>query len=129
MHHGSIDKKIRLWVENSLRENKLKVVVCTSSLDLELTLVQLKCVSKLEAQKVLEGLFKGLVGVDTNLIIPAHIFSSTHAIELIESVALQEGIKKQMIEDRLPHINSYDVLIQFLTSCNWRRFFPKKFFH
>ena len=34
MHHGSIDKKIRLWVENSLRENKLKVVVCTSSLDL-----------------------------------------------------------------------------------------------
>ena len=34
MHHGSIDKKIRLWVEDALRNEKLKVVVCTSSLDL-----------------------------------------------------------------------------------------------
>ena len=34
MHHGSIDKKIRLWVEDALREEQLKVVVCTSSLDL-----------------------------------------------------------------------------------------------
>ena len=34
MHHGSIDKKIRLWVEAALREERLKVVVCTSSLDL-----------------------------------------------------------------------------------------------
>ena len=34
MHHGSIDKKIRLWVEDALRKENLKVVVCTSSLDL-----------------------------------------------------------------------------------------------
>ena len=34
MHHGSIDKKIRLWVEESLRNEAMKVVVCTSSLDL-----------------------------------------------------------------------------------------------
>ena len=34
MHHGSMEKKVRLWVENQLREDKLKLVVCTSSLDL-----------------------------------------------------------------------------------------------
>ena len=34
MNHGSIDRNIRLWVENAVRNEKLKVVVCTSSLDL-----------------------------------------------------------------------------------------------
>ena len=34
MHHGSIEKNIRLWVEDALRNNQIKVVVCTSSLDL-----------------------------------------------------------------------------------------------
>jgi len=38
----------------------------------------------------------------------------THAMELIESVALQNGIQQQQIEDRIPYLNSYDVLIQFL---------------
>ncbi|MEP2612135.1 MAG: DEAD/DEAH box helicase, partial [Cyclobacteriaceae bacterium] len=34
MHHGSIDHDIRGWVEDALHAEKLKVVVCTSSLDL-----------------------------------------------------------------------------------------------
>ena len=34
MHHGSLDKELRSWVEGGLYEGKLKVVVCTSSLDL-----------------------------------------------------------------------------------------------
>ena len=34
MHHSSIEKNTRLWVENALRNESLKVVVCTSSLDL-----------------------------------------------------------------------------------------------
>src|SRR5690606_39518683 len=34
MHHGSINKDIRRWVEDAIRNNQLKVVVCTSSLDL-----------------------------------------------------------------------------------------------
>ena len=34
MHHGSISRETRLWVENAIRNEDLKVVVCTSSLDL-----------------------------------------------------------------------------------------------
>ncbi|MEM9930289.1 MAG: DEAD/DEAH box helicase, partial [Bacteroidota bacterium] len=34
MHHGSIDRKLRDWVENALHEGILKAVVCTASLDL-----------------------------------------------------------------------------------------------
>ena len=42
MHHGSMNKETRLWVEEALRHDRLKLVVCTSSLDLGWTLVPLK---------------------------------------------------------------------------------------
>ena len=67
----SIDKKIRLWVENGLREKKLKVVVCTSSLDLGVDFSPVEACIQVEVQKVLEDLFKGQVEVDTNQIILA----------------------------------------------------------
>ena len=34
LHHGSLDREVREWVELGLKEGKLKAVVCTSSLDL-----------------------------------------------------------------------------------------------
>ena len=43
-----------------------------------------------------------------------NLFSSnSYAMELIESLALQKGIEKNKIEDRLPYLNSYDVLFNF----------------
>ncbi|MBL8001657.1 MAG: DEAD/DEAH box helicase, partial [Flavobacteriales bacterium] len=34
LHHGSLDREVREWVEKALDEGRLKAVVCTSSLDL-----------------------------------------------------------------------------------------------
>ncbi|RYG22670.1 MAG: DEAD/DEAH box helicase, partial [Chitinophagaceae bacterium] len=34
MHHGSLDNELRTWVEQALHNEMLKLVVCTSSLDL-----------------------------------------------------------------------------------------------
>ena len=34
LHHGSISKELRFWVEDALHEGRLKAVICTSSLDL-----------------------------------------------------------------------------------------------
>ncbi|GAK75130.1 helicase domain protein [Nonlabens ulvanivorans] len=34
MHHGSINRETRIWVENAIRNESLKACVCTSSLDL-----------------------------------------------------------------------------------------------
>ncbi|HEY8388220.1 MAG TPA: DEAD/DEAH box helicase, partial [Parasegetibacter sp.] len=34
LHHGSIEHQLRIWVEEALHAEKLKAVVCTSSLDL-----------------------------------------------------------------------------------------------
>ena len=34
LHHGSLDRSLREWVELGLKQGKLRAVVCTSSLDL-----------------------------------------------------------------------------------------------
>src|SRR4029453_6104381 len=34
LHHGSLDREVRDWVELGLKEGRLKAVVATSSLDL-----------------------------------------------------------------------------------------------
>src|SRR5581483_10368231 len=34
LHHGSLERDVREWVEDGLRNERLRAVVCTSSLDL-----------------------------------------------------------------------------------------------
>lgn len=115
MHHGSIDKKIRLWVEESLRNEALKVVVCTSSLDLGVDFSPVENCIQIGSPKGVGRFIQraGRSGHQPKAGSSIY-FLPTHAMELIESVALQNGIKTQQIEDRIPYLNCYDVLIQFL---------------
>ena len=115
MHHGSIDKKIRLWVEEALRNNTLKVVVCTSSLDLGVDFSPVENCIQVGSPKGVGRFIQraGRSGHQPKAVSTIH-FLPTHAMELIESVALQSGIEKQQLEDRIPFLNSYDVLLQFM---------------
>jgi Lhr-like helicases len=36
LHHGSVERELREWVEENLHTGKLKAVVCTAHLILEL---------------------------------------------------------------------------------------------
>ena len=128
MHHGSIDKKIRLWVEKALRKEELKVVVCTSSLDLGVDFSPVENCVQIGSPKGVGRFVQraGRSGHRPKAESTIH-FLPTHAMELIESVALQRGIENQQIEDRIPYLNSYDVLLQFLmTLAVGSGFQPKK---
>ena len=130
MHHGSIDKKIRLWVEDALRNETLKVVVCTSSLDLGVDFSPVENCIQIGSPKGVGRFIQraGRSGHRPKAGSTIH-FLPTHAMELIESVALQRGIEKQQIEDRIPYLNAYDVLLQFLmTLAVGRGFHPQEIF-
>ena len=130
MHHGSIDKKIRLWVEESLRNKAIKVVVCTSSLDLGVDFSPVENCIQIGSPKGIGRFIQraGRSGHQPKTGSSIY-FLPTHAMELIESVALQNGIKNQQIEDRIPYLNCYDVLIQFLmTLAVGKGFDPKKIY-
>jgi ATP-dependent Lhr-like helicase len=117
MHHGSINKETRVWVENAIRNEELKAVVCTSSLDLGVDFAPVETVIQIGGPKGVARFLQraGRSGhrPDKESVI---YFLPTHAIELIEASALQKAVKQNTVEDRLPYLNSYDVLLQYLTT-------------
>ncbi len=117
MHHGSINKETRNWVEQAIRNESLKAVVCTSSLDLGVDFAPVETVVQIGGPK---GVARFLQRAGRSGHRPGKesviYFLPTHAIELIEASALQKAVKQNAVEDRLPYLNSFDVLLQYLTT-------------
>ncbi len=117
LHHGSIDPELRLWVEEALHTEKLKAVVCTSSLDLGVdfrpvdTVIQVgspKGVARFLQRAGRSGHRRG----ETSKI----YFLPTHSLELLEVAALKQAIKENSLESKDPLQLCFDVLLQFLST-------------
>jgi ATP-dependent Lhr-like helicase len=117
MHHGSISRETRLWVENAIRNEDLKVVVCTSSLDLGVDFAPVETIIQVGGPK---GVARFLQRAGRSGHQPGKesviCFLATHAIELIEASALKKAVEKTIVEDRIPYLNSWDVLVQYLNT-------------
>lgn len=117
MHHGSINKETRLWVEEAIRNESLKAVICTSSLDLGVDFAPVETIIQIGGPK---GVARFLQRAGRSGHQPGKesiiYFLPTHAIELIEASALGKAALKQAVEDRPPYLLSFDVLIQYLTT-------------
>ena len=117
MHHGSLDSQIRTWVENALHEGILKVVVCTSSLDLGVDFRPVDRVVQIGSPKGVSRFVQraGRAGHQPGL--PSLVyFVPTNALELIEAAALRNAIEQDDLESQFPPTLPYDVLIQFLVT-------------
>lgn len=115
MHHGSINKETRIWVENAIRNESLRACVCTSSLDLGVDFASVETIIQVGGPKGVARFLQraGRSGHRPGETSVIH-FLPTHALELIEASALQKAVATQAVEDRLPYILCYDVLIQYL---------------
>ncbi|WP_089683539.1 ligase-associated DNA damage response DEXH box helicase [Catalinimonas alkaloidigena] len=117
MHHGSIDAQIRSWVEEALKEGRVKVVVCTSSLDLGVDFAPVETIVQIGSTKSLARLLQRAgrsghqPGAESVL-----YFVPTHALELMEAAAFKEGIRRHVIEGRAPLQAPIDVLAQYLVT-------------
>ncbi|MBK7428581.1 MAG: ligase-associated DNA damage response DEXH box helicase [Saprospiraceae bacterium] len=115
MHHGSIGKDLRSWVEDALHEERLKVVVCTSSLDLGVDFRPVEAVIQIGSPK---GIARFLQRAGRSGHRPGAVsriyFLPTHALELIEGAALRSAIESGIVEQRDPIVLCYDVLIQYI---------------
>ncbi len=117
MHHGSVNKETRIWVEQAIRNESLKAVVCTSSLDLGVDFAPVETVVQIGGPKGVARFLQraGRSGHRPGKESVIH-FLPTHAMELIEASAMQQAVKQEAVEDRIPYLNSYDVLLQYLTT-------------
>jgi ATP-dependent Lhr-like helicase len=117
MHHGSLDPQVREWVENALHEKKLKLVVCTSSLDLGVDFRPVDTVIQVGGPKGVTRFVQraGRSGHNPGAISKI-FFVPTHSLELIEASALRKAIKKDEYEDQVPMEACFDVLVQFMVT-------------
>ena len=117
MHHGSMDHDIRQWVEDALHEGKLKLVVCTSSLDLGVDFRPVDVVVQVGGPKGISR-FQQRAGRSGHQ--PGQVsriyFVPTNSLELIEAAALREAIAWGKYESRKPMEKSMDVLVQYLVT-------------
>ncbi|ACU08247.1 Helicase domain protein [Flavobacteriaceae bacterium 3519-10] len=115
IHHSSIDRELRIWIEENLSSGYLKAVISTSSLDLGVDFKPVDTVIQIGSSKGVARFLQragrsGHSPFETSKI----YFVPTHSLELIEVSALKEAVKQKVIEPRTPVVMSFDVLIQFL---------------
>jgi len=117
MHHGSLDNEVRNWVEAALHAEALKVVVCTSSLDLGVDFRPVDCVIQVGSPKGVARFMQraGRSGHHPGAVSKAW-FVPTHSMELLEGAALKEAIRRGIFESRDPLLLTMDVLIQYMVT-------------
>ena len=130
LHHGSIERELRTWVEDALHKGILKVVVCTSSLDLGVDFRPVETVIQVGSPKGVARFLQraGRSGHQPDAVSKIY-FLPTHSLELVEAAALKEAIADTIIESRLPMLMCFDVLVQYLcTLAISDGFYPNKIF-
>jgi ATP-dependent Lhr-like helicase len=117
MHHGSLNNQIRTWVEEALHSGQIKVVVCTSSLDLGVDFRPVDTIIQVGGPK---GVARFAQRAGRSGHRPGEIskiyFLPTHSLELIEGAALRAAIQKKDYEARIPIQMALDVLLQFMVT-------------
>ncbi|HEY1228147.1 MAG TPA: helicase-related protein, partial [Ramlibacter sp.] len=117
LHHGSLDRAVREWVELALKKGSLRAVVCTSSLDLGVDFLPVERVLQIGSAKGIARLLQraGRSGHAPGR--PSRItLVPTHSIEIIEGAAARAAIAAGHIEARHSPNQPLDVLVQHLVT-------------
>ncbi len=117
IHHGSLDRGVREWVEAGLKSGTLKAVVCTSSLDLGVDFLPVERVLQIGSAKGIARLLQraGRSGHAPGR--PSRItLVPTHSLELVEAAAAREAVRAGQVEMRASPRQPVDVLVQHLAT-------------
>jgi ATP-dependent Lhr-like helicase len=117
LHHGSLDKSVREWVEAGLKEGRLKAVVATSSLDLGVDFLPVERVLQIGSAKGVARLLQraGRSGHAPGR--PSRVtLVPTNTLELVEAAAARRAAAAGRIEKRSTPDKPLDVLVQHLVT-------------
>lgn len=117
LHHGSLDRKRREWVEEGLRTARLRCVVATSSLDLGVDFSPVDRVLQIGSPKGIARLLQraGRSGHRPGALSRVTCVP-THTLELLEVAAARDGMEAGVIESRYPVTRPLDVLAQHVVT-------------
>ncbi len=117
LHHGSLDREARRWVEQALDTGAVRCVVCTSSLDLGVDFAPVDTVFQVGSPKGVARLIQraGRSGHQPGRT-PRIVCVPTHAFELIEFSAARSAIAAGDLEPCEPPVAPLDILVQHLVT-------------
>jgi ATP-dependent helicase Lhr and Lhr-like helicase len=117
LHHGSLDKGAREWVERGLKDGSLRAVVATSSLDLGVDFLPVERVLQIGSAKGVARLLQraGRSGhapgrASRVTLVP------TNTLELVEAAAARRAALAGQVESRESPSKPIDVLVQHLVT-------------
>ena len=117
LHHASMERATREFVENGLKTGALKAVVCTSSLDLGVDFLPVERVLQIGSPKGVARLLQraGRSGHAPGR--PSRItVVPSHSLELIESAAAQMAVAQGRVENQQSPEAPLDALVQHLVT-------------
>jgi ATP-dependent Lhr-like helicase len=117
LHHGSLDRATREWVEQGLKEGSLRAVVATSSLDLGVDFLPVERVLQVGSAK---GVARMLQRAGRSGHAPGRAsrvtLVPTHTMEIIEAAAARWAAQAGRVEKRTPPDKPFDVLVQHIVT-------------
>ena len=117
LHHGSLDKATRAWVEQGLKAGSLRAVVATSSLDLGVDFLPVERVLQIGSAK---GVARMMQRAGRSGHAPGRAsritLVPTHTMELIEAAAARRAAQAGRVEQRKSPAKPFDVLVQHLVT-------------
>ena len=115
LHHGSLSRQVREETEETLREGKPGIVVCTSSLELGLDIGSVDLVihygSPRQVSKLIQRIGRSKHSKGTSA---KGLIVTNNADDEFEARAILERIKNNSIEEQKIHQKSLDVLAHHL---------------
>jgi ATP-dependent Lhr-like helicase len=118
LHHSSLDRRVRTFVEQGLKEGTLRAVVCTSSLDLGVDFAPVDRVLQVGSPKGVARLLQRAgrsghrPGIESRVTcVP------TNVLEFVEIAAARDAALAGQIESRPALSKPLDVLIQHAVTC------------
>lgn len=118
LHHGSIGRDEREFVESALKSGDIDVVVSTSSLDLGVDFSTVDCVLQIGSIKGVSRMIQRAGRSEHRPGAACRIVCvPTHALQLIEFAAARRAVSRRQLEPREPLAKPLDVLAQHLVTC------------
>ena len=117
LHHGSLDRATREWVELGLKEGKLRAVVATSSLDLGVDFLPVERVLQIGSAK---GVARMMQRAGRSGHAPGRTsrltLVPTNTMEIVEAAAARCAAQEGRVERREAPAKPLDVLVQHIVT-------------
>ena len=114
-HHGSLDRDIRLEVEDRLKRGELRAVVCSTSLELGIDIGSVDCVVMISTPKGISRALQRIGRSGHSIHEESHgVLVATNVNDLMECIVCAEMTRREQLDEVRVLDQPLDVLAQHL---------------